>query len=237
MVLGFYCSNSGLSPHHQLKSHGELTVTRMKTKVLAQDVQDVVEQDFTLYYHVTDTEQFLNKLLPVEKATLDAILQYMKNKNLYDSTTQRWTGFPDPMRQESRLKEKKEEEKKPKEKSLYDLFCAIAEAIRGFAEKQRPTTLQMGDTKWVDYHTKSPQSQDRQGAQLRPDVLFALQVIADQTVLKECQVRVSAVLNRLSMLTGRSKESRKGIERKRSRKKMGWRKRKRRRRRRRRGMW
>lgn len=181
MVLGFYRGDSGLSPRRQLKSYGELTATRMKTKELAQDVQDAVEQDFTLHCRVTDTEQFLNQLLPVEKTTLDAILQYMKNKNLYDSTTQRWTGFPDPMHHERGSK---------REKSLYGPFCAIAEAIRGFAEKERPTALQMGDAKWVDYHSKSPRSQDRQAARLRPDALFALRVIADQTELNESQVRI-----------------------------------------------
>jgi len=180
MGLGFYRGDSGLSPHRQLKSHGELS-TRMKTKELAQDVQDEIEQDFTLHHRVTDTEQFLDKLLPVEKATLDAILQYMKNNNLYNSATQRWAAFPDSIRKESGSKKKK-----PKEKSLYGPFCAIAEAIRKFAEKRRPNSL-MGDTEWVDYHSKSPQSQDRQGAQLRPDALFALRVIANQTA---CQVRV-----------------------------------------------
>jgi hypothetical protein len=162
------------------------TTIIIATTTAAQDVQDVVELDFAFHYRVTDTEQFLNKLLPVEKATLDTILQYMKNKHFYNSTTQRWTGFPDATCQGSKkMEEEEEKEKKPKEKSLYGPICAIAEAIRGFAEKQRSTASQMGDTKWVDYHTKSPQSQDRQGAQLRPDALFAL-----QTVLKECQVRV-----------------------------------------------
>ena len=55
------------------------------------------------------------------------------------------------------------------------------------SQKGDATTSQMGDTKWVDYHTKSPQSQDRHGAQLRPDVLFSLRFIADQTVLEEAE--------------------------------------------------
>ena len=189
---GFYTGDSTLTPHRQSKSHTGLTATRMKTKELAQDVQDAVEEDFTLHYRVTDTDQFLKKLLPVEQATLDAVLLYMTNdKKLYDATTQRWTGFPDSTRQESGATTK--ENKKLKEKSLYSPFCATAEAIREFLEKSR-TASQMGDTKWVDYHANSPKTQDRQGAQLRPDALFALRVIAEQTALKECQVRILVLI-------------------------------------------
>ena len=183
---GFYTGDSSLTPHRQPKSHTGLTATRMKTRELALDVQDDVEGDFTLHYRVTDTDQFLKKLLPVEQATLGAVLLYMTNdEKLYDATTNRWTGFPDPTCQESGATKK---EKKFKEKSLYGPFCAIAEAIHGFLEKSRPAS-QMGDTKWVDYHAKSPKTQDRQAALLRPDVVFALRVIAEQMVLKGYQVR------------------------------------------------
>jgi len=67
------------------KSHGDLTATRLKTKELAQDVQDAVEEDLSLHYRVTDSDTIdsLNRLLPVEKTKLDAILEHMKV--LYDS--------------------------------------------------------------------------------------------------------------------------------------------------------
>ena len=51
----------------------------MKTKEFAQDVEDPVEQDFTLHYHVTETEWFLDKLLRVEATTVNAILESMNN--------------------------------------------------------------------------------------------------------------------------------------------------------------
>ena len=192
IMPGLYSGDSTLTPHRQSKSHTGLTATRMKTKELAQDVQDAVEEDFTLHYRVTDTDQFLKKLLPVEQATLDAVLLYMTNdKKLYDATTQRWTAFSVPTRQESGATTK--EKKKLKEESLYGPFCATAEAIREFLEKRR-TASQMGDTKWVDYHANSPKTQDQQGAQLRPDALFALRVIAEQTALKECQVRILVLI-------------------------------------------
>jgi len=160
----FICLSSGstiTSPHRQLKSHGDLTAIRVNTKELAQDVQD-----FTPHYRVTDAILFSDRLLPVKKSTVDAILQNMKDEQIYDSQTQRWKGFP---------------VKKAKENSLYGPFCAIAEAIRGFVEARvRPSASEMGSSKWVD--SKS--------AQLRPDTLFALQAVAEQTVLLESQVRI-----------------------------------------------
>ena len=158
-----------------------------KTKEFAQDVQDAVEQDFTLHYRVTEAERFLDKLLPVEATTVDAILESMKDQKLYNSQTQRWVAFPDPAHRECDSKE----EKKPKENSLYGPFSAIAEAIRIVAETRRGSSIsKMGATKWVDYHSKSPKSQDSQAAQLRPDALFALQTVADHTAPRESQVRI-----------------------------------------------
>src|SRR5260221_9487872 len=80
---------------------------------LVQGDLDSVEQDFTLHYHVTETKQFLDKLLPVDIRTVVAILQFMKDENIYDSQTQRWSGFPVPTHQEngSRKKKKKSNEK------------------------------------------------------------------------------------------------------------------------------
>ncbi len=66
----------------ELKSHGELTSTMMKTKELAQGVQGAVEQDFKLHYRVADTQQFLHRLFPVEATTVNAILQSLKEDKL-----------------------------------------------------------------------------------------------------------------------------------------------------------
>ena len=110
-------------------------------KELAKDVQDAVQEDFPLHCCVTDTDEFLTKLLPVEKATLDTILQYMKKEEFYNSETQRWKGFFDPRQQQSGSK------KKPKENSLYGPFCAIAEAIRELLESGGLCDPDMGTTK------------------------------------------------------------------------------------------
>ena len=108
------------------------------------------------------------------------------SQNLYDSQTRRWMGFPDLTCRES-----ESEKKKPQEKSLYDPFSAIAEAIQKVAETQRGSSVsKMGATKWVGYHSKSPKSQDTRAAQLRPDALFALQTVADHTASNEPQVEI-----------------------------------------------
>lgn len=203
MGLGFYHGSTTISPHRQSsKSHGDLTATRFKTKELTQDVQNAVEEGLTIHYRVTDTMDFLNRLLPVEKTKLNAILEHMEAEELYDSKSRRWKGFSDPTRQESGLKETKpkgkkgqkgpKEEKKPKENALYGAFFRIAEAIRVFIEeKGLGSTSEMGASKWVDYHSQSPKTPDSNVAQLRPDVLFALRAVAEQTVLKDLQVRTT----------------------------------------------
>jgi hypothetical protein len=141
---------------------------------------------------------FLNRLLPVEKTKLDAILKHMKDEKLYDSKSRRWKGFSDPTRESGSKKKGRKgqkgpkEEKKPKEKALYGAFCRIAEAIRVFIEeKGLGSTSEMGASKWVDYHSQSPKTPSRNAAQLRPDVLFALRAVAEQTVLKDFQVRTT----------------------------------------------
>ena len=140
-------------------------------------------QDFTYHYHVTDTKTFWTGYFPFKKTTLDRIPRNMKNVNLYDLETKRWRGFSDPGRRGNGLK-KKEKKKKSKENSMYGPLCEIAEAIRQFAEEQR-SSFEMGATKWMDYHSKSPLSENTQAAQSR-----AFTAIAHQTVLEECQVRV-----------------------------------------------
>jgi len=136
MGLGFYHGSTTVSPHRQSKSHGDLTATRLETKELAQDVQDAVEEDLTIHYRVTDTMDFLNRLLPVEKTILDAILKHMKAEELYDSKSRRWKGFSDPMHQESGSKKKKPKGKKwqkgPKEKKKMRYMAPFVESPKQF---------------------------------------------------------------------------------------------------------
>ena len=189
VATAFYRGSTTISPHRQeLKRHGELTATMMKSKESAQDVQDAVEQDFTLHYRVSDTKQFLDRLLPVEETTVNAILQSTKVQKLYNPQTQRWRGFPDPTAQKSESKEKK---KKAKENSLYEPFTTIAETIRTVAETQAGSSIsKMGSTKWVDYHSQSPKSQNRRAAQLRPDNLFAFHTVANSIPSNESEVKI-----------------------------------------------
>ena len=95
-MVAFYRGSTTISPHRQeSKRHGELTATMAKTGEFAQDVQDAVEQDFTLHYRVTEAEQFLDKLLPVEATTVDAILESMKDQKLQFSNSE-MGGLPRP---------------------------------------------------------------------------------------------------------------------------------------------
>ena len=178
----YYHGSAGISPRRQnvKRSHGELTATNMHSIERQPDVQDAVEQDFTLHFRVTDTAEFLQKLLPVEKTTVANILQTMKKKVIYDSKSGRWRGFPAPNSEH-------------KEESLYAPFNEIAEAIRLAAEKikeESPSASEMGPTIWADYHTRSPKSHDKQAAQLRPDILFALKIVADLAGSNEFKVSI-----------------------------------------------
>ena len=172
-MITLFDSIAGNTPMRSNSNHrsGGVSATRMSTKERRDDVQEAVEEDFTLHYRVTDTAQFLDKLLPVEEATVDAILQEMKGKRLYNDGSKKWKGFPAG---------------KSKEKLLYGPFQKIAEAIREAAESRRfSSTSQMGHTTWMDYHSKSPKFQDSQGARLRPDVLFALDTVAQHAQSQE----------------------------------------------------
>ena len=184
-----YSGASGNSPHRQLlQSHGPLST--MTNKEHAGDVKAAVEEDQRLHRRVSETEQFLARLLHVEGDTVNAILQSMKAQHLYNDQSRRWTGFPDP--RVPKTKTKDEKEKKPQERSLYAPFTTIAEAIRKVAETfAGPSRAKMGRANLVDYHSKSPKSQDSQATQLRPDNPFAFQIDAVPIQSNESQVRIT----------------------------------------------
>ena len=73
----FHISHHGstsISPHgQQMKSHEELTATVIKTKERAQDVQDAVEQKFTIHCRASRKP---------DSSYVNAILRSMKDQNL-----------------------------------------------------------------------------------------------------------------------------------------------------------
>lgn len=182
MTVHYYDASSGTPHRSELQKHrGDLTATRMYTTEYQPDVEQAVEQDFSLHYRLTDTGHFLDKLLPVEQAIVDSILQTEEVSRLYNSRSKRWVGFSEPG-------------SKFRENSLYGPFNDIVEAIRLTAEKLRSTTASdVGPTMWADYHSKSPKTQDSQAAQLRPDVLFALKHVADHAKSEEYEVRIRSL--------------------------------------------
>jgi hypothetical protein len=141
------------------------------------DVQQAVEEDFRLHYRVTDTTQFLDKLLPVEPDIVNKILQKMKDIKIYDPRSNMWAGFPKLGTEFT-------------ENCLYGPFNTVVEAIRLAAEELRTGTAEVGPTMWADYHSKSPKSHDTQGADIRPDVLFALKLLAERAESKNLKVRI-----------------------------------------------
>lgn len=101
----------GTAHRQKLNSLGELTEMTMKAKERAQDVQDAVEEDFTLHYRVTD------KTRQVEAITVNMILKIKTTNSEID-------GFPEPTPRESESREKKLQEN-----SLYGPFTTTTEAI------------------------------------------------------------------------------------------------------------
>ena len=161
----------------------------MTNKEFAEDVNAAVEEDLRLHRRVSDTQQFLARLLPVEEDTVNAILHSMKIQHLYNDQTRRWTGFPDPS--PPKTKSEDEREKKP-HRSLYAPFATIAEAICKVAGTfASPSRSKMGRAKWVDYHFKSPKSQGSEAAQLRCENIFVFQTDTALTPSNESQVKIT----------------------------------------------
>ena len=191
----FFDTRSGTTPV-RVKGRGSLTATKMKTVERAADVERAVEDDFDLHFRVTDAEKFLNSLLPVDEGIVDEILKKMKVKGIYNIKTERWHGFPT-------------QKAGATEKTLYAPFNKVANEIRVAAEEIREKSqisTEIGPTEWLDYHTKSPKSQDSQGAKLRPDGLLALQALA-----KYAEVRVPSLIEFVAPLTIRKGQERSTI--------------------------
>jgi hypothetical protein len=152
-----------------LRSRKEMALasTTMNTKEYQADAEAAVEEDFKLHYRTTDTNLFLEKLLPVNEKDVESILKSMEEKGTYKTRSKTWSGFPG----------RNNRENKYKEAILYTPFQTVAEAIRIAADTLAKKS-DMGPASWVDYHSKSPKSFDGTGAKLRADVVLALDMVA-----------------------------------------------------------
>ncbi|GLB35546.1 hypothetical protein LshimejAT787_0211110 [Lyophyllum shimeji] len=98
----------------------------------------------------------------------------MVDKGYY--ANKRWEGFPVPGKVMDKAEGKAAGRRRPLEKELYGAFVNIANAIHEAAKEATKAEHQsashsIGATKWVDYHSRSPESQDVDAAEIRPDCL------------------------------------------------------------------
>jgi hypothetical protein len=113
-----------------------------------------VKNDLRGYFHVEETRNFLERLLPVEQKQVDALFNLTVKWNLYNEESKRWTKWP--------TKPKLEEE-------IYGPFVEIANAISGHADPQKGSYLK---GQWHDVHSKTPESMSVVAPLIRPDVVF-----------------------------------------------------------------
>ncbi|KAF9031202.1 hypothetical protein BDZ89DRAFT_1111886 [Hymenopellis radicata] len=134
----------------------------------AATMKEAVNTDFPVHCRVTDTDHFLKIMFPVEDTLVDAIWKKVKVAHHPQS---RWSAFPESV---------------AKEDELYGAFVSVANAIHNAAEELCPhhpgenTARLGGSTTWVDYHSKSPNSVDKDIARIRPDCLLAHSLLHDR---------------------------------------------------------
>ncbi|KAF8882639.1 hypothetical protein CPB85DRAFT_1442569 [Mucidula mucida] len=134
----------------------------------AASMKEAVNTDFPVHCRVTDTEEFLKAMFPIEETLVDAIWDKVKGAHHPES---RWSAFPDSVR---------------KEHELYGAFVSVANVIHRAAEElcsQHPgenSARLGGSTRWVDYHSKAPHSADKTIARIRPDCLLHIDLSPDE---------------------------------------------------------
>ncbi|KAF8882647.1 hypothetical protein CPB85DRAFT_1442579 [Mucidula mucida] len=134
----------------------------------AASMKEAVNTDFPVHCRVTDTEEFVKAMFPIEETLVDAIWDKVKGAHHPES---RWSAFPRSVR---------------KEHELYGAFVSVANVIHRAAEElcsQHPgenSARLGGSTRWVDYHSKAPHSADKTIARIRPDCLLAHSLLHDR---------------------------------------------------------
>ncbi|KAF8963675.1 hypothetical protein BDZ97DRAFT_988602 [Flammula alnicola] len=132
-------------------------------KETAEDVKEAVERDFQMHCRVAETDALMAKLLPVPDSVITKVLKKMEVNCCY--VAGKWKAFPSPNAAQ-------------KEEEVYKAFISVANAIREAAEEvmkeEGSSHERLGANEWVDYHSRTPISQDTDGAPIRPDALLAL---------------------------------------------------------------
>ncbi|KAF9008179.1 hypothetical protein BDZ89DRAFT_1079105 [Hymenopellis radicata] len=131
----------------------------MNTETTSSVLQDV-DANFAKHCRVADTNEFLEKLLPVPDSIIQIVLQKLTGSH-YDG--ERWKDFPSG-------------EAAGKKKALYAPFIKVANAIRTAIEEAEGAANNdlRGVATWVNYHSQIPDSSNSDAAiPVRPDCLLA----------------------------------------------------------------
>jgi hypothetical protein len=136
----------------ELKPSFVLTGSYQRT--LADQVAKMVKHDLQGNYHVADTDSFLTKILCLPDELIEDIYRKLVDDKVYYQGS--WTALPQNV---------------TKEDGLYTPFTKIANAIN---IKSNPTAGQGVKNYWLDRHSTSPLSRDRETAAIRPDVVSVL---------------------------------------------------------------
>ncbi|KIJ45924.1 hypothetical protein M422DRAFT_778678 [Sphaerobolus stellatus SS14] len=110
-------------------------------------------------FTVTDTDKFLETILPVHSANIDAIYQKLL-PTYYSLNTKKWKGLSKP---------------KPGENELYDPFVKIAKAINEEVKCLSPHSKAIAG-QWVNCSSMIPKSKNILAPAIRPDVAFVAKV-------------------------------------------------------------
>ncbi|KAI8973061.1 hypothetical protein BD414DRAFT_539967 [Trametes punicea] len=106
-----------------------------------------------------DHEEFLEKILPIDRGTVDKIYRLLLEDKTYDDG--HWCGFPKPGA-------------RVQEGDLYEPFVSVANKIAAAAGHEKEDEEQVPDTFWVNYHHSPLWYLDAKGVNVRPDCLLAL---------------------------------------------------------------
>ncbi|KAF8895784.1 hypothetical protein CPB85DRAFT_211175 [Mucidula mucida] len=151
-----------------IRTAGRPSLSYSHQQESAASMKEAVNTDFPVHCRVTDTEEFVKAMFPIEETLVDAIWDKVKGAHHPES---RWSAFPRSVR---------------KEHELYGAFVSVANVIHRAAEElcsQHPgenSARLGGSTRWVDYHSKAPHSADKTIARIRPDCLLAHSLLHDR---------------------------------------------------------
>jgi hypothetical protein len=129
----------------------------------------MVENELRGHCHTADTGSFLNSILPLPDETIENVFQQLAKNGTYAEGS--WTNLP---------------KNETKEDGLYGPFVEVVNAIN----KACGDATSGVKNYWVDRHSASPRSRDKDAAAIRPDVVS---VLWDTKALKSLEEKVASL--------------------------------------------